>query len=341
MKRLLPLAAAAGAGAVVASRALRKRRAWNFDGRSVVITGGSRGLGLAIARLFADEGAKLTIFARDGEEVESAAADLRSRGAEVEAFTADVSDEADATRAIDRAVERWGRIDVLINNAGIIAVGPEEHQEREDWERSLDVHVWGPLFTMRAAAKHMRRQGEGRIANISSIGGKIAVPHLVPYSTGKFALVGLSDGMRAELAKDNIQVTTVVPGLMRTGSPPNAEFKGQNAKEYAWFTISDANPLLSISAERAARQIVEAVRYGDPALTISVQARLLELANTLFPDLTAAATSLGARLLPSPTGPEGDEAKTGWQSQSALAPSPLTALSDKASAELNQGGRPG
>ena len=339
MNKLIPLAAA-GAGVMVASRILRRRHIWDFHGRSVVVTGGSRGLGLAIARRFAAEGAKLTIFARDRDEVERAAVDLRGRGAEVEAFTADVTDEADARRAIDRAVERFGRIDVLINNAGIIAVGPEQHQEREDWERSLAVHVWGPLFTMRAAAEHMRRQGEGRIANISSIGGKISVPHLLPYSTGKFALIGLSDGMRAELAKDNIQITTVAPGLMRTGSPPNAEFKGQQEKEYAWFTISDANPLVSISADRAAEQVVDAVRYGAPALTISFQARLLELANTVFPGLTAAATSLGARLLPASTGPRGDEAKTGWESQSAIAPSPLTALSDDASAELNQGGRP-
>lgn len=340
MNRLLPIAAAAGAGAVFASRALRRRRAWDFGGRSVVITGGSRGLGLAIARRFAAEGAKLTIFARDQDEVERAADDLRSRGAEVEAFSADVTDEAEARAAIERAVGRFGRIDVLVNNAGIIAVGPAEHQEREDWERSLAVHVWGPLYTMRAAAQHMRQQGEGRIANISSIGGKISVPHLLPYSTGKFALVGLSDGMRAELAKDNIRITTVVPGLLRTGSPPNAEYKGQHEKEYAWFTISDANPLLSIDADRAAGQVVEAIRYGDPSLTITFQARLLELANTLFPDLTAAATALGARLLPAPTGPQGDEAKTGWESQTAIAPSPLTALSDKASADLNQGGRP-
>ena len=227
-KRALTIAA--GAGAVLALRALRSRATYDFRGKSVLITGGSRGLGLVLAREFAAEGARLTIVARDRVELEQARADLAARGAEVLAFACDVRDQADVQSAIERVVARYGSIDVLINNAGVIQAGPVEHMQVADFEDALNTHLWGPLYTMLAATPYMRRQGGGRIVNIASIGGKVAVPHLVPYTTSKFALVGLSDGMRAELARDNIIVTTVCPGLMRTGSHLNALFKGQHAR---------------------------------------------------------------------------------------------------------------
>lgn len=335
-KLRLATSAALGAGAIVAARKLREARRWSFLGRSVVITGGTRGLGLVMARMLADEGAQVTILARDEDEVRRAEDEFRAKNCDVLAFSADIRDEEQATAAIERAVAHWGRIDALINNAGVISVGPIEHQTLDDFKLALDTHVWGPLYTMRAALPHMRNQGSGRIVNIASIGGKVAVPHLVPYSTSKFALVGLSDGMRAELAKDNIRVTTVSPGLMRTGSPPNVLVKGQHEKEYSWFAISDANPLASISVERAARQIIEACRYGDPALTISTQARVLEVLNNLFPSLIANIMAIGGRLLPGPDGEAGDQQKTGWESQSPLAPSVLTELSDKETVQNNE-----
>jgi NAD(P)-dependent dehydrogenase (short-subunit alcohol dehydrogenase family) len=206
-----------------------------------------------------------------------------------------------------------------------------------DFEDAMATHLWGPLYTMLAAVPQMRRQGGGRIVNISSIGGKIAVPHLLPYSTSKFALVGLSDGMRAELAKDNIAVTTVCPGLMRTGSHVNALFKGKHAGEFTWFSIMDSLPVTSIDAQRAARKIVEACRRGDPSLVISVQAKLLAFAANVFPDLSAQALRIMNRLLPPPTeAPEGDQARSGWESQSSLAPSLLTRLGDKATEANNE-----
>jgi hypothetical protein len=123
---------------------------------------------------------------------------------------------------------------------------------------------------------------------------------------------------------------------MRTGSPPNVSVKGQHRSEYAWFAISDALPLVSIDAERAARQIIEACRHGDPELTITLQARLLSIANYVFPGLVGNTLALVNRLLPGPTDAEGDEAKTGWESQSAFAPSVLTRLSDQATAQNNE-----
>ena len=332
--KLAPLAAVTGA--LLAARAFRRRDAIDFRGLSVVITGGSRGLGLVLARQLAAEGARLTLLARDGEELERARADVAQRGGEVYAFPCDVRERVDAQGAIERAVDHYGRIDVLINNAGVIQVGPVEHMEIEDFEDAMAVHFWGPLYTILAAVPHMRSQGTGRIVNISSIGGKVAAPHLTPYAASKFALTGLSDGMRHELAKDGIQVTTVCPGLMRTGSPPNAFFKGQHSAEYAWFAVADANPLLSTSAESAARQIIDACRHGDAELVITLRAKALVILNALFPELTSAALALGNRLLPGPTDKEGDRLRTGWESQSAVAPSLLTRPSDQATQAHNE-----
>lgn len=325
-----------GAGAVwLAARLLRKSRSVSFHGMSVVITGGSRGLGLVLARQLAAEGARLTLMARDTEELERAAADPALRDARVITVAGDVGDKAAAERAIARAVATYGRIDVLINNAGIIQSGPLDHMNLEDFAQALAVHFWGPLHLTLAALPHMRRQGGGRIVNISSIGGEIAVPHLLPYSASKFALVGLSDGLRAELARDNILVTTVVPGLMRTGSPMNALFKGRHSQEMAWFTLFDALPFTSIDARRAAHQIIEACRVGAPYLRISIQAQLLVMLRNLAPGLHTALLKLSSRLLPPPTDRSGDRAQTGWQSQSPLAPSILTRLSDRATVRNN------
>jgi len=336
MKKSTAILAAGGLGTALLMRANRMRSPYSFQGKSVLITGGSRGLGLIMARMLADAGACLTILARSQEELDRAEQDLTSRGAEVLTLRRDVAKRDEAEDAVRSAVERFGGIDVLINNAGIIQVGPVDHMKLEDFEEAMAIHMWGPLYTMQAAIPHMREQGGGRIVNISSIGGKIAVPHLLPYSASKFALVGLSDGMRAELARDRIHVTTVAPGLMRTGSPPNAFFKGDRQREYGWFLILGSVPLTSIDAERAAAQIIEACRNGDPELTITIQARLAILASTLFPGLFARSMQIYSRLLPGPVGPEGDESKTGWESQSSVARLALVQPTYEAAEENNE-----
>src|SRR5688500_8002743 len=319
-KRNLMLGAA-GVGAVVMAQAWRRRTDYDFASRSVVITGGSRGLGLVIARQLADEGARLTLIARDEDELARAAADIRVRQpfAELLTIVADVRRRYDAERAIAQALERFGRIDVLVNNAGIIQVGPADHMQLADYDDAMNTHFWGPLFMTVASLPHMRHLGEGRIVNISSIGGRIGVPHLVPYSASKFALTGLSDGLRTELARDNIVVTTVCPGLMRTGAPVNAMFKGRRPQEYAWFAISDSLPLASSAARRAARQIIESWRRGDAELVITVQAKLAILARTLAPELFANGMELINRLLPPPTGRDGDQAEPGRANESEWA----------------------
>jgi len=326
-----------GIGAVLLARAWRRRDAYDFAHKSVVITGGSRGLGLVMARELADEGARLTLIARDEGELSRAADDIRSRQpfGDVLTVVADVRSRSDAERAIGQVIAQHGRVDVLINNAGIIQVGPLDHMKLADYEDAMATHFWGPLYMIVAALPHMRRQSGGRVVNISSIGGRIAVPHLVPYSASKFALVGLSDGLRIELARDNIVVTTVCPGLMRTGSPVNAMFKGQRPQEYAWFAISDSLPLASIDARVAARQIIEACRRGNAELVITVQAKLAILARTLVPEIFADAMALLNRLLPDPV-PDGDEARPGKESESEWAPSKLTEPTYQAAAQNNE-----
>ncbi len=258
--------------------------------------------------------------------------------AEVLPAPADVRARYQAERAVAMAVERFGGVDVLINNAGVIQVGPIDHMKISDFEDAMLTHFWGPLYLMLAAMPHMRRAGAGRIVNISSIGGKIGIPHLVPYSASKFALAGLSDGLRAELARYNIVVTSVLPGLMRTGSPVNAMFKGQRPQEYAWFAISDSLPLASIAPERAAKQIIRACRYGDAELIITVQAKMAVLARTVAPELFADTMAIINQLLPGPTGREGDTAREGRESESELAgPSAtLTAPTYRAAEENNE-----
>jgi short-subunit dehydrogenase len=227
-------------------------------------------------------------------------------------------------------------VDVIVNNAGIIHVGPLDHMKLADYEDAMNTHFWGPLYMVLAALPHMRRQGGGRIVNISSIGGKIAAPHLAPYSASKFALTGLSDSLRIELMRENIIVTTVCPGLMRTGSPVNAMFKGKRPQEYAWFAISDSLPLSSINAERAARQILNACRHGDAELVITVQAKLAVLARAMAPELFQDALALMNGLLPGPSTADGDDARPGRESESKWAPSKLTATTYRAAEKNNE-----
>lgn len=334
--RLLSLALL-GAGAGFLFLGVRRHlRRIGFRGRSVVITGGSRGLGLELARQFGAEGARLSLLARDPDELARAREDLVRRGADVQVFSCDVRNREQVERTVSAILEARGVIDVLVNNAGVIQVAPFENLALDDYKESVEVHAWGPLHLIRAIAPHMQQRKQGRIVNISSIGGLVAVPHLLGYCMGKFALTGLSDGLRAELAKDGVYVTTVAPGLMRTGSHVNAFFRGQHQKEYAWFAISGGNPLASTTAPRAAKQILDACRYGDPRLIITFPARLLHVMNALFPGITAFGTGLAARLLPAPAGPGPNPLWTGKESASAAAPSVLTKLADQAVPKNNE-----
>ena len=322
-------------GWLAAKLLLRQQRCWSFRDRIVLVTGGSRGLGLLIARELAAEGAQVAICARDGVELAAAAADLRARGGRVMPLVCDLTVADEVESMMSAIADAWGPIEVLINNAGIIQVGPYETMTLDDFREAMALHFWAPLLTTRLALPAMRERGEGRIVNIASIGGRIAVPHLLPYSASKFALVGLSKGLRAELAKENILVTTVCPGLMRTGSHLNARFKGRHREEFTWFSIAGSLPLVSMNADRAARQIISACRFGDAEANLSPLAKIAVRCDALAPELTAELLSLQATLLPGGGG-VGTRSRRGSESTSRWSPSLLTRLSDNAAVANNE-----
>ena len=301
-ERVLKVVALTGGLGLAIGEVVRRRRAADLRGQVALITGGSRGLGFLLARELAREGCRIAICARDEHELRLARAELEQEGTEILTVTCDVSDREQVERLVNVATDYFGRIDILVNNAGIIQVGPLETMTAEAFEAALGVMYWGVLHPTLAVLPQMRARRSGRIVNVTSIGGRVSVPHLLPYSSAKFAAVGLSEGLRAELARDGITVTTIVPGLMRTGSYLRACFNGRQEQEFTWFALGATLPLISIDAERAARQIVQAARWGEAQRTLSVPAILLECFHGLFPGLTADILGLVNRLLPSPDG---------------------------------------
>ncbi len=291
-KRLALASAVGAAAAGLAAWQLFSRRQADLKGQVVVITGGSRGLGLQLAYEFAKLGCRLALCARSGEELDIARKELEHRGAEVFTAECDVSSRKQVDRFIDGVVSRFGRVDVLVANAGIIQVGPIESMEIEDFEQAMNVMFWGVLYPIWAVMPHMLKRKRGRIVTITSIGGKVSVPHLVPYSCAKFAAVALSEGLRTELRSKGIQVLTVVPGLMRTGSFLNALFKGQQKDEFRWFGLGATLPGVSMDVERASSQIVSALREGRSETVLSAPAQVAARVHGAFPELTNAVLGL-------------------------------------------------
>jgi len=327
--------AAAGLGLAVAGVALwRRMRLADLSGEVALITGGSRGLGLALAHEFGALGCKLALCARDAEELAWARDELEKSGHECHAVVCDVGDEAQVEQMVRDVEQHYGRIDILVNNAGVIQVGPLENQTLADFQEAMDVMFWGTVYPTLAVLPQMFRQGAGRIVNITSIGGRMAVPHLLPYTCAKFAAVGFSEGLHAEVKKDGITVTTVAPGLMRTGSYRNAMFKGRHRSEYNWFALSSTLPLLSIDAQRAARKIARAVRRGAADLTITPQAKLAAMFHGSFPGATAEMMALANRFLP--RAGEGKERRFGHESETALTRSFVTKLGRDAGERLHE-----
>lgn len=331
---IIKIAAVAG-GAYLLKTAFDHFTDYDLKDKTVLITGGSRGLGLVMAREFASEGARVALCARDERELQRAHVDLKRFAVDVMTTRCDVTNPQDVQNTIAAVNDRFGAIDVLVNNAGVIQVGPLEVMTNQDFELAMQSHFWGPLNMIMGVLPSMRQKKSGRIVNISSVGGKVSVPHMVPYSASKFALVGLSKGLNAELKKDGIVVTTVCPGLMRTGSPRNADFKGKHQFEYAWFSIADALPLVTVSAENAARQIVRACKRGQAELVISVPAKIAVMFDALFPELMAQMMAVTNHLLPAPGG-VGTKTMKGRESTSEWSPSWLTTLSEEAAMRNNE-----
>jgi NAD(P)-dependent dehydrogenase (short-subunit alcohol dehydrogenase family) len=275
------------------------------------------------------------LLARDQEELARAKkiVELAVPTAEVLVLECDCTKPHQVEASIEDIISSFGQIDVVVNNAGIISTAPFENTTKKDFEDSLDTHFWAAFYINRACLPHL--QPGARIVNISSIGGLVPVPHHAAYCTGKYALRGYSQSLRVELMKKGIYVTTVCPGLMRTGSARNARVKGQFKKEHAWFSLMASAPLITISAETAARRIVSATKTGQAEINVTMTSKLMSLLNAHFPGIYADVGSLANLLLPNPT----EDVRTsieGKDAESFLSPSILTSMGDRAAEQNNE-----
>jgi short-subunit dehydrogenase len=332
----LGLYAVAAVGLIAAARNIYRRvTRYDLSGKTVIITGGARGLGLLLARELVSKGANLVICSRTAEQLEEAEKELTKRGGtSIIALVADISEQQDAQRVVEAAVDRFGGIDVLINNAGVMVVGPQDAMEIKDYKKAMDGNFWGALYMIKAALPYLKK-AEGRIANICSIGGKISVPHLLPYSVSKFAMVALSEGLHAELKRDNVHVTTVIPNLMQTGSARNVSVKGDHEAEYAWFKTVASSPLFSQKAEKSAQQIVEAIEYGENELILTTTAKLAVALQGANPGLVSAMSAAVHKFMPDMTA-DGFSTKKGYESESGFSESDINSRTDKASVANNE-----
>jgi short-subunit dehydrogenase len=223
---------------------------------------------------------------------------LAEKGIEAVSFPADISHANEPVPLVQRVIQHFGRLDILVNDAGMIQVAPLNSLTHEDFERAMNLMFWGPVNLTLAALAHMTERRSGRVVNITSIGGRVSVPHLLPYSCAKFAFVGFSSGLAAEVKGKGVHVLTVVPGLMRTGSYLNAKFGGDAKKEFTWFGLLGNMPGLTVAADTAAREILEALDKKEFNRTISFPAKVLVGAEALMPDTTRTIMSYVNAILP-------------------------------------------
>lgn len=307
--------------------------------RTALVAGASRGLGLLIARDLARRGLDVAICARDAVELEQAVAQLAGEGAAVRSYVCDVTDRTAVTDLVARVERETGPLDVAIHVAGIIQVGPVDAMTGDRFDEAIDIMLRGPINLALAVLPGMRERGFGRIGTVTSIGGVVSVPHLLPYSSAKFGAVGFSQGLSAELAGTGVTSTTIVPGLMRTGSHLHAHFTGDAGSEFAWFGPGASLPLVAMDAEKAARRMAQGVLAGDPMVTLTPMAHIGRRVAGVAPATTTRLMGLVNRALP--TGSDGD-VREGMHARTELRPrarrvvDTLTAMGDRVARRTNE-----
>ena len=332
-KLLFVFGIAAGGAWAIARRLGRVE----LRGKVAIVTGGSRGLGLVLARELGRRGMRVVVCARDEEELERARASLATEGIDATALPVDVTDTDGMAGMVADVEENIGPVDLLVNNAGIIQVGPSEAMNLDDYRRAMDVMFWGALNGAEAVLPRMRARRRGTIVNVTSIGAAVGIPHLAPYDAAKFALRGWSEALGAEQARHGIAIVTVVPGLMRTGSFGHALVKGKRYAEASLFSLMASLPLLTTSAERAAHRIVRAVEHGERFVVVGAPAKLLRIVHSLAPGGVVRVLGVLNRLLPPPDeGARDTMPLPGEIFRRGFARSILTALGDRAAKKYNE-----
>lgn len=290
-----------------------------------LVAGASRGLGLLLAQELLGRGYAVAICARGEEALAEAERRLSGFGT-VRAYPCDVSDREAVQRLVDAVEGDLGEVEVLLSVAGVIQVGPLASLTLDHVDEAIGTMLYGPVHLAWAVLPAMRRRGAGRIGTVTSIGGKAPAPHLLPYVTAKYGAVGFSEALAVELSGTGVTATTVVPGLMRTGSHERAMFTGDHGAEYAWFAPGASLPVLSIGAERAARRIVDGVLAGRPLVTFTPLARIGMRVHGLMPATAVRVLGLVARALPDPPRDPQTATLEGWQAAGRLSAGPARAV---------------
>lgn len=312
---------------------------FDFKNKKVFITGGSRGLGLSLAWNLIENGAAVTLAARSLDELDRGRNLLLKDFPKCRVFikACDVTDPVSFKACLEQSITEMGGLDLLVNNAGSILVGPFESMEMEDFEAQMKLHLFAVIRATKLILPYFKSQGAGRILNICSLGGKVAVPHMLPYDVSKFALAGFSQGVGPELAREGITLTTAYPTVMRTGSTIQAVFKGNHEKEFEWFHALDHMPGLSMSADEAAKKILRAVADGKSEIVLSLPAKIRMAVGAFFPELTNKIMTTAALALPTENSME---RKTGADSQERFNQNvfftPLRRIASRVQALYNQ-----
>ncbi|SNC62438.1 Short-chain dehydrogenase [Kytococcus aerolatus] len=312
-----------------------------------LVMGASRGLGLLCAEQFLQHGYRVVLSSRSRDSLEAARDQLLAEypGATLDVAPCDISDRAAVTTLVEHVERDLAPIEVLLTVAGIIQVGPVQAMTLEHFDQAVSTMLMGPVNLTLQVLPHMRERGRGRIGTVTSVGGKVAPPHLLPYSTAKFGAVGFSEGLTAELAGTGITATTIVPGLMRTGSHDAAQFTGDVAREFAWFGPSASLPLLAMDAERAAERMVHGVLEGHTHVMLSPVTQVGSRVHGLAPSFTTRLMGLANRVLPTapavdPLGPgttvEGRVARQGLTGRARRVVDALSTLGDRAGEQNNE-----
>lgn len=246
-------------------------------GKWCMITGAASGIGRATAEALQAEGARLVLCDVRKEAVDQLAEDLRVRG-DVLSYAVDVGLLPQMERLRDWLAQQVGVVDVLINCAGILKTGGYEETSFDDWHQVMDVNFWGALHSIKLLVPQMVERGSGGVVNVASASGVVGFSKLTAYSTSKFALVGFSEALRAELTGTGVTVSTICPGLVRTPIARNSSLPPEECRE-----IEDLLERKGVAPEKVAQAVLAAIVKGTPLVHVGTDAKLLSIASRLFP----------------------------------------------------------